>query len=259
MIGLIGGSGLYEIPGFEVVERRTLETPYGEPSDEYVLGELSGRPVAFLARHSRRHDIPPHRVNYRANIWGFKEIGAERLVSVNAVGGISANLRPGDLVLPAQLIDFTKGRASTFYDSGDVVHVDFTEPYCPESREGFLKAASGADFRLIDGGTYVCVEGPRLETAAEIGFFSSIGASVIGMTGMPEAVLAREAELCYVALTVVTNYAAGISTGRLTTREVVETMEQSTEKVKVLIQRAMGLIPEERGCPCKDALRDARM
>jgi 5'-methylthioadenosine phosphorylase len=259
MIGLIGGSGLHEIPGFKVNERRAVETPYGLPSDEFMIGELSGRTVAFLPRHSFKHNIPPHKVNYRANIRGFKELGAERVIAVSAVGGINNSLRPGDIVLLNQLIDFTKSRVNTFYDGDDVVHVDFTEPYCPELRESFIKVSESGGIKLLNAGTYICVEGPRLETAAEIGFFSSMSADVVGMTGMPEAVLARESELCYVALSVVTNLAAGISPVKLTAKEVVETMNRSTEVVKTLLSGAIGLVPQRRDCPCGEALKDAGM
>jgi len=259
MIGLIGGSGLYDIPGFRVSERRVVETPYGFPSDEFVIGELCGRSVAFLPRHSYKHNIPPHKVNYRANIRGFRELGVERVIAVSAVGGINSRLRPGDIVLLSQLIDFTRSRVNTFYDDGDVVHVDFTEPYCPELRESLLRASESGGIKLRDSGTYICVEGPRLETAAEIAFFSSMGADVVGMTGMPEAVLARECELCYAALTVVTNLAAGISPARLTAKEVVETMNRSAGEINDLLTAAVGIVPKSRRCQCGEALKDAGM
>ncbi len=259
MIGLIGGSGLYSMPGFEVREERTVETPYGLPSDDYVIGELSGRTVVFLPRHSRKHDIPPHKVNYRANIHGFKTLGAERVIAVSAVGGINKSMKPGDIVLLDQLIDFTKSRTNTFFDEDEVVHVDFTEPYCPEMREVFVRASRAGEIRLFEKGTYVCVEGPRLETSSEIRFFSSMKADVVGMTGMPEAVLARELEICYAAVSVITNYAAGISTEKLTTSEVVETMSRSTAVVKRLLSVAVEMMPDKRGCPCREALKDAKM
>ncbi len=259
MIGLIGGSGLYDIPGFYVSEERAVETPYGLPSDDFLIGELSGRTVTFLARHSRRHNIPPHKVNYRANIWGFKSLGVERLIAVSAAGGIERGLNPGEIVLLSQLIDFTRSRVNTFYDGDVVVHVDFTEPYCPELRESIVKASGAAGVGIRDSGTYVCVEGPRLETAAEIAFFSTMGADVVGMTGMPEAVLARESEMCYAAIAVVTNPAAGLSRARLTTREVVETMNRSAGNLNALLAAAVGRVPESRGCRCGEALRDAEM
>lgn len=259
MIGVIGGSGLYELPGFVIKERKVLKTPYGKPSEEYLIGELYGRSLAFLSRHSLKHKIPPHKVNYRANIKGFQEIGVERVIAINAVGGISKDLKPGFIVLPDQIIDFTKKRINTFFDADEVVHVDFTEPFCNELREAFLNAARVGDNKIVDKGTYICVEGPRLETASEIHFFSMIGANVVGMTMMPEAVLARELEMCYASLAVVTNYAAGISAKRLTTREVLETMDRSTNRIKSLLSEVIKLIPEERRCPCKDAIGDARI
>jgi 5'-methylthioadenosine phosphorylase len=259
MIGIIGGSGLYKIPGFRVKETVTVKTPYGEPSDDYVAGELSGRDLIFLPRHSSRHDIPPHEVNYIANIWGFKKLGVDRVIAVNAVGGINSDFEVGKIVIPDQIMDFTRSRISTFYTRGEVVHVDFTEPFCPELRAVLLSSSESCAVKVAYGGTYVCVEGPRLETASEIRFFSSIGADIVGMTVMPEAILAREVELCYASLSVVTNYAAGITSKKLTTREVIETFEKSMEKIKMLLSGAVSLIPEERRCPCKDALRDSRM
>lgn len=259
MTGIIGGSGLYEIPGFRAVKERSITTPYGEPSDAYTIGELSGREVVFLPRHSGSHNIPPHEVNYLANIWGFRECCAERIIAVSAVGAINTELRPGDLIVPDQLIDFTRSRKSTFYNRGDVVHVDFTEPYCPELRSALLKAAETKRITAADGGTYICVEGPRLETAAEIKFFDTAGADIIGMTGMPEALLARELEICYAALSVVTNLAAGTSSAKLTTKEVLETMKESEERIKLILSEAVMTTPEERGCPCKDALNDTML
>jgi 5'-methylthioadenosine phosphorylase len=258
MIGIIGGSGLYEMPGFVISEKKPMDTPYGNPSDDYIVGFLGDVKIVFLARHSHKHDFPPHRVNYRANIWGLRELGVERIIAVNAVGGINPDNQVGDIVLPDQIIDFTKTRAHTFYEEGEVVHVDFTEPYCPELRKHFLRS-SGKDVHIIDGGTYVCTDGPRLETAGEIRFFKTIGADVVGMTGMPEAALARELQLCYFCIAVVTNYAAGIRHQKLTTVEVVEAMKRGTDGVKLLISGAIKVIPPERKCSCKESLRDAKM
>ncbi len=255
MIGIVGGSGLYEIPGFSVLDRIKLNTPYGEPSDEFIMGSIGERKVVFLSRHGQHHHIPPHRVNYRANVWGFRTLGVKRIIAVNAVGGINDKYRPGDIVLPDQIIDFTKTRMQTFYNGPQVVHIDFTEPYCKEMREVFLSV----DEQIINGGTYICTEGPRLETAGEIRFYKSIGADMVGMTQMPEAALAREATLCYLCIAVITNYAAGISRTKLTTTEVVETMKKSTEKVKQLLSSAIELIPSERHCICKDSLKDAEL
>jgi 5'-methylthioadenosine phosphorylase len=259
MIGVIGGSGVYEIDGVVIREDKRISTPFGEPSDSYRIGEIAGVEVAFLPRHGSPHHIAPHKINYRANIRGFKELGAERIISVNAVGGINPKLKPGSIVILNQIIDMTEGRASTFYDEEEIVHVDFTEPYCPELRTAILTAGKNAGFTLKENAVYVCVNGPRLETAAEIKAFSMLGADVVGMTGMPEASLARELAICFSGIGVVTNYAAGISGNRLTTTEVVRTMAESAEAVKMLLERTFASIPHTRNCMCKDALANAKM
>lgn len=258
LMGLIGGSGLYTIEGLEIVEERAISTPFGEPSSPFVIGTLGDRRVAFLPRHGPTHTIPPHRVNYRANLWGFKSLGVERIISVGAVGGISGEMGPGSIVLLDQIIDLTLGaRPSTFYEAEKVVHVDFTDPYCPEMRDVLIRASENAGVLLTRKGTYVCVNGPRLETSREIEFFSLIGADVVGMTAMPEASLARELEICLTGIAVVTNHAAGISGRKLTTREVIETMGSSMEILKSLLREAVMQTPSHRTCPCKDALGDA--
>ena len=258
-IGIIAGSGFYEIEGVEVKELRKLSTPYGEPSDMYRICEVSGREVAFLSRHGTPHHIPPHRVNYRANVWGFRELGVERILSVNVVGGINKDLRPGDVVIADQIVDMTHGRAATFYDENEAVHIDFTEPFCPALRAAVIIAGKRIRAETRDSGTYICVNGPRLETGAEIRFFSTAGADIVGMTVMPEACLAREMELCFVCISVVTNYAAGISGKGLTTTEVMETMRLSTERIRNLIVEALAVIPERRTCDCQSALKEAKM
>ncbi|MFO0753088.1 MAG: S-methyl-5'-thioadenosine phosphorylase [Thermodesulfovibrionales bacterium] len=258
MIGLIGGSGLYEMEGLSPLREVSLSTPFGEPSAPYRIGTFGGSEVAFLARHGNPHRFPPHRVNYRANIWGFKSLGVERIIAVSAVGGINRDMPPGSLVLLDQIVDMTYGaRPSTFYEEDRVVHVDFTEPYCAGMRESILAASRTAGLPLVEKGTYVCVNGPRLETAKEIEFFASIGADVVGMTAMPEASLAREAELCLAGIAVVTNRAAGISGGKLTTNEVVETMRGSLEALQSLLGSVLLRLPSSRTCACKDALQDS--
>jgi len=259
-IGIIGGSGLYNIEGLVLKRRRAVRTPFGRPSDHYTIAELKGREIIFLPRHGANHTIPPHMINYRANIYGFKRLGVERIISISAVGGIKRGLRPGDIVLLDQIIDMTRTRRSTFYDGKEgVVHIDFTEPYCPEMRRAILEAGKESGVRIRNGGTYVAVEGPRLETAAEIRAFRSLGADVVGMTGMPEASLARELEICIAGISVVANYAAGISKKKLTTREVIEVMAATTERIKGLLSGVLRSLPPERQCPCKEALKDARI
>ena len=263
-IGIIGGSGLYEIQGLIFKKRKEISTPFGKPSDRYTIGQIGNVEIIFLPRHGRSHNLPPHMINYRANIWGFKKLGVKRIISVNAVGGIKKSLRPGDIVVSSQIIDMTKNRKSTFYDGsssvaglrGAVVHIDFTEPYCPEMRRILLKAGSIAKIPLINGGTYIAVEGPRLETASEITAFSRIGADIVGMTGMPEASLAREAEICYSGISVVANFAAGISRNKLTTAEVMDAMRASTDKIKKVLKETFKLLSENRKCLCKEALKD---
>jgi 5'-methylthioadenosine phosphorylase len=258
-IGIIGGSGLYQIPGLTIIEYAKITTPYGAPSDTYVIGDLSGSDIVFLPRHGLEHHLPPHKINYKANIWGFKELEVERLISIGAVGGIGYYTKPGMIMVPDQIIDMTSGRESTFYDGDEVIHIDFTEPYCPELRGSLLRAAENSGIELKKSGTYVCVNGPRLETRAEIKMFLNTGIDIVGMTAMPEAALAREAELCLAGIAVVTNYAAGIAEKRLTTTEVIETMREATTRVGRLLLETFHLISGERGCSCQDALKEARM
>ena len=259
-IGVITGSGLYEIKGLTIKKSRAVSTPYGKPSEKYVFGEIDNTEVIFLPRHGKHHDIPPHMINYRANIWGFKKLGVDRILSISAVGGIKRGLKPGDIVILEQVLDMTKNRKSTFYDGKDgVVHIDFTEPYCPELAKTLQKAGRKAKVTVKKGGAYVAVEGPRLESASEIKSFRILGGDVVGMTGMPEASLAREAEICYSGLSVVANYAAGISRHKLTVAEVIETMKDTTENLKKLLRAVLSLIPDKRGCACKDALREAKI
>ncbi len=259
-VGIIAGSGFYE-PGGEFVlsEVRKIETPYGDPSGAYITYESGQNSFVFLPRHGSPHHIAPHMINYRANMWGFKEIGVERIISINAVGGINIEMKPGDLVVPDQVIDKTHGRASTFYDRDEIVHVDFTTPYCPELRKAILTVGESSGKEVKGSGTYVCVNGPRLESRAEIEYFSKIGADLVGMTAMPEACLARELELCYAIIAVVTNYAAGVATGRLTADEVIDMMKSSSGRVRNLVMKTLSRMPQERECSCREALKDARI
>lgn len=259
-IGVIGGSGLYEIKGLILKNKEKITTPFGKPSEQYFIGKIGNIEVIFLPRHGSHHNIPPHIINYRANIWGFKKLGVERIISVSAVGGIKKGLKPGDIVVLSQVIDMTKKRKSTFYDGETgVIHIDFTEPFCPEMRQTLLKAGKRVRVPVKDGGTYVAVEGPRLETATEIKSFRILGGDVVGMTGMPEASLARELEICYSGISVVANHAAGISKKKLTTTEVIEAMRASTEKIKRLLKETFKILPEERKCQCREALKEAKI
>jgi 5'-methylthioinosine phosphorylase len=211
MLAIIGGSGLTQLANLEVVRREVMRTPYGDPSGAITFGTIRGVQVAFLARHGYGHTIPPHRVNYRANMWALAQHGVKYMVAVASVGGIRADLGPGALVIPDQIIDYTYGREFTYFHGDDrsVVHVDFTQPYCEELRQRLLRAAGEAGEPISDRGTYAATQGPRLESAAEINRFERDGADMVGMTGMPEASLARELGICYAALAVIVNHAAG--------------------------------------------------
>ena len=211
MLAIIGGSGLTKLANLEVGKRKVARTPYGEPSGALTYGRIGAREVLFLARHGYGHTIAPHEVNYRANLWALKQAGADAVVSVASVGGIRNDIWPGTLVLPHQVIDYTWGRASTFFEGpgAPVNHIDFTEPYSREMRARLLSAAAASGERIMDGGVYAATQGPRLETAAEINRLERDGADIVGMTGMPEAALAREIALECAAIAVVANYAAG--------------------------------------------------
>lgn len=259
-IGVIGGSGLYDIKGFIMKSRKTVATPFGKPSGQYLTGTLNKTRIVFLPRHGKHHNIPPHMINYRANIWGFKKLGVRKIISVCAVGGIKKSLRPGDIVVLDQILDMTKNRPSSYYDGKEgVVHIDFTEPYCPELRRILLKAGKKSGVHLKNSGTYVAVEGPRLETASEIRSYGILGGDVVGMTGMPEAALARELELCYASVAVVANYAAGIKKKKLTVTEVMEAMHASTEKIKLLMKETVSPISRSGRCRCGTALKEAKI
>ena len=211
LVAIIGGSGLSQLGNMQVTRRRVARTPYGEPSGPLTFGRIKGRDVVFLARHGYGHTVAPHEVNYRANIWALKDAGAGCVVSVASVGGIRADIAPGMLMLPDQVIDYTWGRAATYFEGAGVPvnHIDFTEPYSPTLRRKLLKAAASVKEPMLDGGVYAATQGPRLETAAEITRLERDGAHVVGMTGMPEAALAREVSLEYATIAVVANYAAG--------------------------------------------------
>ena len=231
MLAIIGGSGLTELSSLDVSGRKAVRTPYGEPSGALTFGTLRGRKAMFLARHGYGHTIPPHEVNYRANIWALREEGASAVVSVASVGGIRADLGPGTLVVPHQIIDYTWGRRSTFFEGGDVpvTHIDFTAPYAERLRQKLLAAARTAGEPIVDGGVYAATQGPRLESAAEIDRLERDGADIVGMTGMPEAALARELDLAYAAIAVVVNHAAGRGESRDGVRlEGIEQMLHAT-------------------------------
>jgi 5'-methylthioadenosine phosphorylase len=255
-VGVIGGSGFYAfLDGADprdVVELQ-VDTPFGETSDPIVVGEVGGRRVAFVARHGRDHRFPPHRVPYRANLWAMRSLGVQQVLAPCAVGSLRADLGPGALVLPDQLVDRTIGRAQTFYDSG-AVHVGFADPYCPVGRAAVL--AAGADWPAVDGGTMVVIEGPRFSTRAESRWHAAQGWSLVNMTGHPEAVLARELGLCYTAIALVTDFDAGVEDGdeAVSQDEVFRVFGQNVERLRTLLTEVVPALPAERTCPCVRAL-----
>ena len=259
LIGIIGGSGLYEMEGLESVEERRIETPFGPPSDAYITGTLEGRRVAFLPRHGRGHRLMPSELNYRANIFGFKVLGAEWLISASAVGSMREDLPPRDIVIPDQFFDRTKGRISTFFGDGIVAHVSFADPTCPILGKQLLAAGQSVGARMHWGGTYLCMEGPQFSTRAESRIYQSWGVDVIGMTNLQEAKLCREAEICYATMAMVTDYDVWHETEEdVSVEAVVAILKQNAETAKAIIKAAVSSFPTEReGCPCPTALKDA--
>ncbi|MBK7898152.1 MAG: S-methyl-5'-thioinosine phosphorylase [Azonexus sp.] len=244
MLAIIGGSGLTTLSSLDVSHREVVRTPYGEPSGALVFGRIGGQPALFLPRHGYGHTIPPHNVNYRANLWALKEQGAKGVISVASVGGIRADLGPGDIVLPHQILDYTWGRKATFFDGvgSPVTHVDFTEPYDEILRLGIAAAAAAVGVEIKDGAVYAATQGPRLETAAEIDRLERDGAHVVGMTGMPEAVLARELGLPYAAINVVANHAAGrgSSAHGIHFESLEHVLQEAMGRVRSVIERLVG-------------------
>ena len=244
MLAVIGGSGLTQLANLDVSHREVLRTPYGEPSGAVTFGQIGCRPVAFLARHGYGHTIPPHEVNYRANIWALAQRGALAIVSVASVGSIRADLKPGDIVIPNQIIDYTWGRKSTYHEGPDctLTHIDFTEPYDRALRERLLAAAAAVAIPVSAGAVYAATQGPRLETAAEINRYERDGADLVGMTGMPEAALAREMGVPYAAISVVSNYAAGRadSASGISFEAIQGVLVESMGRVRTIIEKLVG-------------------
>jgi 5'-methylthioadenosine phosphorylase len=259
-IGIIGGSGLYSMPGISDTHEVRLDTPFGPPSDPYVLGALEGRRVAFLARHGHGHRILPHELNFRANIHGFKQLGVERILSVSAVGSLKENLEPGKFVLPDQFIDRTRARISTFFGEGIVAHVAFADPVCAETAATLDAACTAAGVAHQVGGTYVCMEGPQFSTKAESNLYRSWQADVIGMTALQEAKLAREAELCYAALAMVTDYDCWHpSHDSVTVEQIIAVLTRNAQNACAVVRHAVAALPRRRACHCGSALQTAIM
>ncbi|MGQ9634481.1 MAG: S-methyl-5'-thioadenosine phosphorylase [Bryobacteraceae bacterium] len=257
-IGIIGGSGLYSMPGFEASQELAVDTPWGPPSDRYVVGRLAGREVAFLARHGRGHRIMPSELNFRANIYGMKALGVERILSLSAVGSLKEEHRPLDFVIPDQFFDRTRGRASTFFGEGLVAHISFAHPICPQLAEVVYGACQAVGVRAKNGGTYLCMEGPAFSTIAESNLYRSWGMDVIGMTNLQEAKLAREAEICYVTVAMVTDYDCWRPEhDAVTVEQIISNLNLNAEHAAQVVTHAVANMPAERRCSCGSALKNA--
>ncbi|MFB3915451.1 MAG: S-methyl-5'-thioadenosine phosphorylase [Terriglobales bacterium] len=259
-IGIIGGSGLYAMPGLTGTREVRVQTPFGDPSDAYVLGTLAGRKVAFLSRHGRGHRIPPNQLNFRANIFGMKDLGVTRLLSISAVGSLKEEHKPLEFVIPNQFVDLTKSRISSFFGDGVVAHVAFADPVCPEVTDVFAAACAHAGVVGKKGGTYVCIEGPQFSTKAESNLYRSWGMDIIGMTAVQEAKLAREAELCYASLAMVTDYDCWHpGHDSVTVEQIVGVLLKNAENACNVIREAVAAMPAKRSCKCGSALATAIM
>jgi len=257
-VAVIGGSGLYEMSGFERIEEKELQTPFGAPSDKIVIGRLEGVEIAFLPRHGKGHFILPSEINYRANIWALKKLGAEFIIASAACGSLREDIHPGDIVIIDQFIDRTKRRIDTFMGEGIVGHLVFADPICPNLAEVLYQSAKDLGLRVHKGGTYVCIEGPSFSTRAESRLYQSWGADVIGMTNLTEAKLAKEAELCYASIALCTDYDCWRQTGEVVTIEqVLEVMRQNIENCQKIIRQAVKNLPKERTCPCPKIMENA--
>ncbi|NIT14464.1 MAG: S-methyl-5'-thioadenosine phosphorylase [Candidatus Dadabacteria bacterium] len=257
-IGVIGGSGLYEIEGLESVEYKDVDTPWGRPSDSYVTGTLNGIKMVFLPRHGRGHKIMPTDINYRANIYGMKSLGVDRIISVSAVGSMKEEITPGDVVLPDQFIDFTKNRDTSFFGEGVVAHVSMADPVCPLLCGALYDVLKKMDAKVHKGGTYFCIEGPQFSSKSESNLFRSWGVDVIGMTNMPEAKLAREAEICYSTLALSTDYDCWHDGhDNVTVEDVIKILLQNTELAKEIIKNVVSELSSVKSCNCARSLQNA--
>jgi 5'-methylthioadenosine phosphorylase len=257
-VGVIGGSGFYEF--LDDARQLTVDTPFGAPSDTLTIGTVAGRQVAFLPRHGRDHRYPPHRIPYRANLWALRAVGVRQVLAPCAVGSLTASYGPGTLVVPDQMVDRTTGRAQTYYDEGGAVHIQFADPYCPVGRGAAVTAGRAVGWVPAASGTLVVVDGPRFSTRAESAWYASAGWTLIGMTGHPEAVLARELALCYTAIALVTDTDAGVTEGEgVTHAEVLRVFAQNIQRLRGLLMNVIERLPSERNCPCAHALDDLQL
>lgn len=259
-VGVIGGSGLYQMEGVKVLDEVFVETPFGKTSDQILLGELDGVKIAFLPRHGRGHLLSPSEINFRANIFALKTLGVENILSVSAVGSMKEEIKPGDIVLVDQFIDRTVRRTPTFFENGIVAHVSFADPVCNRLQKLLVKTAQKEGIRFQSGGTYLCIEGPMFSTRAESKLYRSWGVDVIGMTNLQEAKLAREAEICYTTIALATDYDCWHMTQEpVDVAQVLEIMQSNVETAKLLIRKTLPLLSKSRDCSCPEALKNAIM
>jgi 5'-methylthioadenosine phosphorylase len=255
-IGIFGGTGIYDPGLLQNINEISIDTPYGKPSDSITIGTFNDRKVAFMPRHGKKHTIPPHMINYKANIWAFKELGVKRIIAPSAVGSLKEKIKPGHFALPSQFLDFTKSRNGSFSENGRVIHISVADPFCSELQDVILKVVKNQDITLHKNCTYVCIEGPRFSTKAESKFFRSTGADIIGMTLVPECQLAREAQICYASISTITDYDVWAEKP-VTAKEVLETLSKNVELTKKLLTLLIDKIPKVRGCSCEKALTEA--
>jgi len=255
-IGIFGGTGTYDSDLLENTQEVNIDTPYGKPSDTITVGIFKGRKIAFLPRHGKKHTISPHMINFKANIWAFKELGVTRIIAPSAVGSLKEEIAPGHFVLPSQFLDFTKSRDGSFSEEGRVIHISVADPFCPELQSSILQVTEKQDLKIHKDCTYVCIEGPRFSTKAESKFYRSTGADIVGMTLVPECQLAREAQICYVSISTVTDYDVWAEKP-VTAKEVLETLSKNVEKTKTVLTELIDKIPKTRSCSCAKALQEA--
>jgi len=255
-IGIFGGTGIYDSDLLENTQEIDMDTPYGKPSDTITIGTFKERKIAFLPRHGKKHTIPPHMINFKANIWAFKELGITRIIAPSAVGSLKKELEPGHFALPSQFLDFTKSRKGSFSKEGKVIHISVADPFCPELQASIIQVTDKEDLKMHKDCTYVCIEGPRFSTKAESKFYRSTGADIIGMTLVPECQLAREAQMCYASISTVTDYDVWAEKP-VTAKEVLKTLSKNVEITKKILTELIDKIPKTRDCSCAKALEEA--
>jgi 5'-methylthioadenosine phosphorylase len=255
-IGIIGGTGIYDSDLLKNTQEVNIDTPYGKPSDTITVGIFKGRKIAFLPRHGKKHTILPHMINFKANIWAFKELGVTRIIAPSAVGSLKEELEPGHFALPSQFLDFTKSRDGSFSEEGRVIHISVADPFCPELQLSIIQVTDKQNLKMHKDCTYVCIEGPRFSTKAESKLYRSTGADIIGMTLVPECQLAREAQICYASISTVTDYDVWAEKP-VTAKEVLETLSKNVEKIKIVLTELIDKIPKTRSCSCDKALKEA--